>query len=135
MLCYTRLMRTAMPAHRLTTSIRPVTCVARLPARVLLALIAVALLALPVLCIVHCRLAMQPVYHSVPSQRDPKAFFLCDLPLPTAASTLVTPAFLPGALPQLAAFGVALVLLRSLHLVAPAPLRPLHTPPPTPPPQ
>ena len=106
-----------------------------LRAPVLSTLLALLLLALPVLCIVHCRLAMQPVYHSVPSQRDPKAFFLCDLPLPTAASSLVTPAFLPGALPQLAAFGVALVLLRSLHLVASAPLWPLRTPPPTPPPR
>lgn len=106
-----------------------------LPGSVLAALLAVLLLAPPLLCIIHCRVAMQPAHHSTPNLGDPISFFLCDLPLPTAASELFPPPFLPGALLQLSAFGIALALFAKLQPLAPAPLRPLLSPPSTPPPR
>lgn len=106
-----------------------------LATHVLPMLLALSLLALPVICIVHCRVAMQPAYHSTPNSQAPTSFFLCDLPLPTAATNLFTPAFLPGLLIQLVIFSSVLALIRTLSALAPTPLRLLHVSPPTPPPR
>lgn len=106
-----------------------------LATHVLPTLLTLLLLALPVICIVHCRVAMQPAYHSTPSPQAPTSFFLCDLPLPTAATNLFTPAFLPGLLSQVEVFNSVLALILTLPALAPTSLRLLHDSPPTPPPR
>lgn len=103
--------------------------------RLLPVVLALLLLALPILCIVHCQVAMQSTHHPRPSASDPRSFFLCELPLPTAAHELFTPAFVPGVLAQIATFAIALALLRPLLLPPATPLVAQHPAPPTPPPR
>lgn len=108
---------------------------AALCTRLLPVVLALALLALPVLCIIHCEVVMEPTHHTQPNASDPISFFLCDLPLPTAAYGLFTPAFFPGVLPQLAAFTITLAVIRALLLPVPPSWDTLHSVPPTPPPR
>lgn len=104
-------------------------------ARMLPALLALLLLALPALCVVHCLVAMRPAHYATPAAGDGAAHFLCDLPAPAAAASLFTPAYLPGVLLRLVTFGVTISLLRTLLLIPPHPLRPVLLAPPTPPPR
>ena len=104
-------------------------------ARVLPVALALVLLALSVPCIVHCQVVMEPTHHTQLSASDPTSFFLCSLPLPTAAHGLFTPAFLPGVLPQVALFTITLAAIRALLLPIPPRWDSLRRMPPTPPPR
>jgi hypothetical protein len=123
---------TAEPGSRLI--LRASSGTALLP-QFVAALLVLLLLAQPVVCVVHCWVAMQPVHHAAPNASDPRSFFLCDHPDPTAAHGLFTLAFWPGALPQLALFVVALLLLVTLLPRLPAYYTTLPPSPPAPPPR
>jgi hypothetical protein len=133
--CYTNIMDASSFAQATRSRIHTTKTVRGLAAYLLPALLTLLLLALPIVCIVHCRLAMQQAHHPQPSASNPVSFFLCEHPIPTTAHTLFPPAFLPGVLPLLVGFTIILGLLRSLQLPVQVQWTTLHRVPPTPPPR
>lgn len=101
--------------------------------RALVAALLLALtLAMPLLCVAHCRLAAG---HQHAHTAGAQGYFLCELIAPAPGANLFVPAFWPGLLPALPALLIALLASQRL---SPAP--PLPTPlaawaPLTPPPR
>lgn len=87
-------------------------------AGLLLALI----LALPLLCVVHCQIGADQAHHHV-AAIDGQAHFLCNLMARPVGADLFVPAFWPGLPPALPALLIALapVLRRPSPIQVPAP--------------